>query len=216
MEDYRSTSERRYPSPPAQRRSGEIWKARLGMGFVVALTMITGALMFRVAGLGISAALSPFQQSGGAAQITPTGSTGIPTRTPTAIAGAATAIATTVAGASTPASIPGQRPAAAPTTLAGTPAPGQPPAGATPARTVVATTPAPGAPTAVRTVTTANPGAAVTATTSSGAREYSIASGDTLGAVATRNNTTVDELVKINNLPNKDVTLQVGQKIKLP
>jgi hypothetical protein len=114
------------------------------MGFVVALTMITGALMFRVAGLGISAALSPFQQSGGAAQITPTGSTGIPTRTPTAIAGAATAIATTVAGASTPASIPGQRPAAAPTTLAGTPAPGQPPAGATPARTVVATTPAPG------------------------------------------------------------------------
>jgi LysM repeat protein len=37
-----------------------------------------------------------------------------------------------------------------------------------------------------------------------------------LGAVATRNNTTVDELVKINNLPNKDVTLQVGQKIKLP
>jgi len=26
----------------------------------------------------------------------------------------------------------------------------------------------------------------------------------------------VDELVKINNLPNKDVTLQVGQKIKLP
>ena len=177
------------------------------MGFVVALTMITGALMFRVAGLGISAALSPFQQSGGAALITPTGSTGIPTRTPTA---------TTVAGASTPASIPGQPPAAAPTTLAGTPAPGQPPAGATPARTVVATTPAPGAPTAVRTVTTANPGAAVTATTSAGAREYSIASGDTLGAVATRNNTTVDELVKINNLPNKDVTLQVGQKIKLP
>ena len=216
MEDYRSTSERRYPSPPAQRRSGEIWKARLGMGFVVALTMITGALMFRVAGLGISAALSPFQQSGGAALITPTGSTGIPTRTPTAIAGAATAIATTVAGASTPASIPGQPPAAAPTTLAGTPAPGQPPAGATPARTVVATTPAPGAPTAVRTVTTANPGAAVTATTSAGAREYSIASGDTLGAVAARNNTTVDELVKINNLPNKDVTLQVGQKIKLP
>ncbi|NDE76976.1 MAG: LysM domain-containing protein [Proteobacteria bacterium] len=37
-----------------------------------------------------------------------------------------------------------------------------------------------------------------------------------MGAVATRNNTTVDELVKINNLPNKDVTLQVGQKIKLP
>ena len=176
------------------------------MGFVVALTMITGALMFRVAGLGVSAALSPFQQSGGAALVTPTGTAGMSARTPTAIAGAGTPIVTTLAGASTPASIPGQPPAAGPTA----------PAGATPARTVVATTPVPGAPTAVRTVTTANPGAAVTATTSAGARVYSIASGDTLGAVATRNNTTVDELVKINNLPNKNVTLQVGQKIKLP
>ena len=216
MEDYPSTSERRYPSPPAQRRSGEIWKARLGMGFVVALTMITGALMFRVAGLGVSAALSPFQQSGGAALVTPTGSAGLTARTPTAIAGAGTPIVTTVAGASTPASIPGQTPAAGSTTPAGTRAPGQPAGSATPARTVVATTPAPGAPTAGRTVATANPGAAVTATTSAGPREYSIASGDSLGAIATRNNTTVDDLVKVNNLPNKDVTLQVGQKIKLP
>lgn len=59
MEDYLSLSDRRYPSPSAQRRSGEHWKARLGLAVVVLMTLCTAAVLFRVAGLGVGAAISP-------------------------------------------------------------------------------------------------------------------------------------------------------------
>jgi LysM repeat protein len=58
MEEYFPAPERRYPSPSAQRRSGEHWKARLGLGFVILLTLISAAIMFRIAGLGVGTATS--------------------------------------------------------------------------------------------------------------------------------------------------------------
>jgi LysM repeat protein len=185
MDDYQP-AERPYPSPANQRRTGEIWKARLGLGFVVALTLVSSAVLFRLAGLGVAAAISPFQavptstSLGGArattAPVTPT------TLPVTGVAG--------IPGAQTP--IPGQSapPAAAP----GQPAPGGP----TPTR-------AP-SPAAVPTATVA---------TSAG-REHVVASGDTLGAIAAKYNTNVDALVRLNNFKDKNQTLNIGQKIKVP
>lgn len=43
---------------------------------------------------------------------------------------------------------------------------------------------------------------------------YAVVSGDTLGAIAARNNTTVQELAKKNNISNPDL-IRVGQQIKL-
>src|SRR5688500_14845776 len=70
MQEYFPAPERRYPSPSAQRRSGEHWKARLGLAMVVVLTLCSAAIMFRIAGLGVGAAISPFRGPalGGAAR----------------------------------------------------------------------------------------------------------------------------------------------------
>lgn len=47
------------------------------------------------------------------------------------------------------------------------------------------------------------------------ANVHIVKSGDTLSQIAVDNNTTVDELVKLNNIDNPDLIV-VGQKIKLP
>jgi len=44
--------------------------------------------------------------------------------------------------------------------------------------------------------------------------DYTVESGDTLSEIAQKNNTTVEELVRINNIEDKDI-IDVGQKIKL-
>ena len=44
---------------------------------------------------------------------------------------------------------------------------------------------------------------------------YTVKAGDTLSAIAKRFNTTVNELVKLNNISNPNL-IRVGQKIKLP
>jgi LysM repeat protein len=46
--------DRRYPSPSAQRRSGELWKARFGLVAVVLITLFSAALMFRIAGVTLA------------------------------------------------------------------------------------------------------------------------------------------------------------------
>ena len=66
MQEYVSASERRYPSPSAQRRDGEHWKARFGLGSVILLTLISAAIMFRIAGLGVGTATSAFRGQGSA------------------------------------------------------------------------------------------------------------------------------------------------------
>jgi LysM repeat protein len=68
MQEYVSASERRYPSPSAQRRDGEHWKARFGLGSVILLTLISAAIMFRIAGLGVGTATSAFRGQGTAPQ----------------------------------------------------------------------------------------------------------------------------------------------------
>lgn len=61
MEEYFPAPQRRYPSPSAQRRSGEHWKARFGLVTVIILTLCSAAIMFRIAGLGVGAAVSPLR-----------------------------------------------------------------------------------------------------------------------------------------------------------
>jgi LysM repeat protein len=40
--------------------------------------------------------------------------------------------------------------------------------------------------------------------------------GDTLFAIAQRNNTSIDAIVAANNLPNRNSTLSIGQKLIIP
>ena len=61
MEEYFPLPERRYPSPSAQRRSSEHWKARFGLVTVVVLTLLSAGMMFRLAGVGIGIAISPLR-----------------------------------------------------------------------------------------------------------------------------------------------------------
>lgn len=186
MDDYQP-ADRSYPSPSTQRRTGEIWKARLGLGFVVALTLVSAAVLFRLAGLGVAAAISPFQAA--------------PTSTPMG-AGRSTV------GPTTPTTVPT-------TTVAGTPGvptpvsgqPGAPivgtPGQSTPVQQAVAS------PTRVTPLPTAT--VAVTA-----GREHTVASGDTLGAIAAKYGTNVDTLVRLNDFKDKNQTLNIGQKVKVP
>lgn len=53
------------------------------------------------------------------------------------------------------------------------------------------------------------------ATENSTGGTYTVKSGDTLSGIANRFNTTVNELVKLNNISNPNL-IRVGQKIKLP
>lgn len=162
MQEYVSAPERRYPSPSAQRRSGEHWKARVGLGFVIVLTLCSAAIMFRIAGMGVGSAASTI-------------------RGPQPAAPAAGATARP--GGATPA--PGANQPAAQATAAPTAAPAQPTAAPSP---------------------TARPGQ----------REHIVASGDTLGAIATRYGTTVAAVVAANNLPGSNTVLNIGQRLVIP
>ena len=174
MEEYFPLPERRYPSPSAQRRSGEHWKARFGLVAVVVLTLLSAGMMFRLAGVGIGVVVSPLR-----------GQAAPPPGRPTAAATAPSASGQQ----------PGNQPAA--------PAPGA----AAPGQAA--------APTAAPTAAAA-PTAQATPTTRPGQKEYVVQSGDSLFAIAQRNNTTVDALVAANNLRSRDVVLSVGQKLIIP
>jgi LysM repeat protein len=53
-----------------------------------------------------------------------------------------------------------------------------------------------------------------TATTTSAGQYYTVASGDTLGSIAAKYSTTVDDLIRLN--PGVDPTaLHIGQKIRV-
>ena len=159
MEEYVVVPERRYPSPSAQRRSGEHWKARFGLVTVAILTLGSAAVLFRIAGLGVGAAISPLRGPAQAARPNPTA----------------------IANQAPPAAQPTAQPAAAVQPVA-----------------------APGAVTPVS--PTARPGQ----------KEYTVQGGDTLSAIASRNNSSVDAIVAANNLRSRDVTLNIGQKLIIP
>jgi LysM repeat protein len=79
MQEYFPAPERRYPSPSAQRRNGELWKARFGLGFVILLTLVSAAIMFRVAGLGVGTATSALRGASGAPPARPAAAATAPT-----------------------------------------------------------------------------------------------------------------------------------------
>ena len=53
----------RYPSPAAQRRAAEIWKARLGLGAATIITALSLVVMYRIAGLSVEAMLTVSQNT---------------------------------------------------------------------------------------------------------------------------------------------------------
>ena len=59
-------------------------------------------------------------------------------------------------------------------------------------------------------------GTATRATRTAAGRTYTVRSGDTLLAIALRYDTTVDALVKANNLTTADAILAIGQRLLLP
>jgi LysM repeat protein len=187
MEEYFPLPERRYPSPSAQRRSGEHWKARFGLAAVVILTLLSAGLMFRLAGVGVGIAVSPLRGQSAAPR--------------------PTAAATAPSAAGQPA---GEQPAA-PANPTGQQAAAQAPPAAQPttAATVVATA---AAAAAAAPTTAAQP----SPTTRPGQKEYVVQQGDTLFAIAQRNGTSVDALVAANNLRSRDATLSIGQKLIIP
>src|SRR5215210_2443808 len=79
MQEYLPAPERRYPSPSAQRRNGDLWKARFGLGFVILLTLVSAAIMFRVAGLGVGTATSALRGASGAPPARPAAAATAPT-----------------------------------------------------------------------------------------------------------------------------------------
>jgi LysM repeat protein len=186
MNDYQP-AERSFPTPATQRRTGEVWKARIGLGFVIALTLVSGAVLFRLAGLGVAAAVSPFQA---APTSTPIG------RMPTT----AGLLTSTVLPATNVAGTPrGQTPVPTQPAMPTPVAPGQ----STSSQLVGAS---PTRPPAIPTATTA-----VTV-----GREHVVASGDTLGAIAAKYGTSVDTLVRLNDFKDKNQILSIGQKVKVP
>jgi len=186
MEEYFPLPERRYPSPSAQRRSGEHWKARFGLATVVLLTLLSAGLLFRLAGVGIGVAISPFR--GQAASSRPT------------------AAATPAAGEANPS---GQPPADQSAATAANPPAANPPAAA---QQAAAQAP-PAQPTVL---STAAPTAAAQSTPRPGQKQYVVKQGDSLFAIAQQNGTTVDALVAANNLRSRDVILSVGQTLNIP
>jgi nucleoid-associated protein YgaU len=114
VQEYVAAPERRYPSPSAQRRSGEHW----GLGFVIVLTLCSAAVMFRIAGMGVGSAASSLRGPQAAPTARPAGATPAPGAAaqpgtqPAAQPAATTAAAPTAAAAQPTA-------AASPTTRAG-------------------------------------------------------------------------------------------------
>ena len=53
----------RHPSPAAQRRAAELWKARLGLGAAVIITVFSLVVMYRIAGVGVQTMLAVSQNT---------------------------------------------------------------------------------------------------------------------------------------------------------
>ncbi|HVG95825.1 MAG TPA: LysM domain-containing protein [Chloroflexota bacterium] len=186
MEEYFPAPDRRYPSPSAQRRNGEHWKARFGLGFVILLTLVSAAIMFRIAGLGVGTATSALRGQAGPAD--------------------------RPAAAATAPSASGQQPGSQPAAAAQAPAPPAGPVATAAAPAQGAGVPAAVQATAAAQPTAAQP----SPTIRPNQREHTVQGGDTLFAIAQRYDTTVDAIVAANNLPSRSVILRVGQVLVIP
>ena len=187
----------RYPSPAAQRRTAELWKARLGLGAATIITVLSLVVMYRIAGLSVEAMLTVSQNTLTTVQVLSSG-LGLPL--PEFLT--TLEISPAPAGAS-PAPAPTDSQPADGTTAQPTQAPAPTAAVAnTPvASSTVAPTPAP----------------QPTATIAAGSvREHTVVAGDTLFALARRYESGVQAIVAANNLRDSNVTLQIGQRLIIP
>jgi LysM repeat protein len=196
MEEYFPAPDRRYPSPSAQRRNGEHWKARFGLGFVILMTLASAAIMFRIAGLGVGTATSALRGQSG------------PANRPSAAATAPTSSGQQ----------PGSQPAAAPQQAA--PQQAAPPAAPPQAQPTTAPAAPAGqaaqAPVQAQVQPTVAPASQSTPTIQPNQRQHTVQGGDTLFAIAQRYGTTVDAIVAANNLSSRSVTLRIGQVLVIP
>ncbi|HEX2036342.1 MAG TPA: LysM peptidoglycan-binding domain-containing protein [Chloroflexota bacterium] len=115
MDYLAPTPDRRYPSPSAQRRNGEHWKARFGLGFVIILTLVSAAIMFRIAGLGVGTATSTLRGAPAQGPVAPNAAATAPSGTGQQ-AGNLPAVTPTPAPAVAPTSPPAASPTQAPPT----------------------------------------------------------------------------------------------------
>ena len=193
----RPTPSTRHPSPSAQRRAAELWKARLGLGAAVIITVFSLVVMYRIAGVGVQTMLTASQNT-----LTTVIGIGASLGLPLPDFLTTLEISTPPTG-TTPAPAPADGQPTDATTAQPTPAPAPPPAVAnTPVATsTAAPTPAP-QPTA-----TIAPGSV---------REHTVVAGDTLFALARRYESSVQAIVAANNLRDSNVTLQIGQRLIIP
>ncbi len=195
----RPATSTRYPSPSAQRRAAELWKARLGLGAAVIITVFSLVVMYRIAGVGVQTMLTVSQNT----LITVQGlSAGLGLPLPE---GLSTLVISPAPAAESPAPVPaGGQPADSPTSQ--------------PAQTPVPTTASPVADTPAASSTVApTPAPQATATLAPGSvREHTVEAGDTLFALARRYESSVQAIVAANNLRDSNVTLQIGQRLIVP
>ncbi len=194
----RPATSTRYPSPSAQRRAAELWKARLGLGAAVIITVFSLVVMYRIAGVGVQTMLTVSQNT--LTTVLGLGaSLGLPIPD-----GLSTLLISPAPAAESPAPVPaGGQPADSSTSQpAQTPGPTTAAAANTPvASSTVTPTPAPQA----------------TATLAPGSvREHTVEAGDTLFALARRYESSVQAIVAANNLRDSNVTLQIGQRLIVP
>ena len=188
----RPTLPTRHPSPAAQRRAAELWKARLGLGAAVIITVFSLVVMYRIAGVGVQTMLTVSQN-------TLTTVVGLGTSLGLPLPDFLTTLEVSPAptGAS-PAPTPADSTTAQPTQA---PAPTAAAANTPVASSTVAPTPAPEA----------------TATVAPGSvREHTVVAGDTLFALARRYESSVQAIVAANNLRDSNVTIQIGQRLIIP
>ena len=186
----------RYPSPAAQRRTAELWKARLGLGAATIITVLSLVVMYRIAGVSVEAMLTVSQNTLTTVQVLSSG-LGLPLPE----------FLTTLE--------------ISPAPTGDSPAAGQPPADATTAQPTQA--PAPTAAVVVANTPVASstvaptPAPEATATVAPGSvREHTVVAGDTLFALARRYESSVQAIVAANNLRDSNVTLQIGQRLIVP
>lgn len=179
-------SQRAYPSPAAQRRLAELWKARVGLASTVIIALFSLLVMFRIAGVGVQAMLTVSQNTLVTIQGIGIG-LGLPlpdalntfllrprmyesTVVPQPTQAVLSRIVPTSADPSSAKRTPGPQPAIQPTA-------------------------------------TLMPGSV---------REHTVEAGDTLFALARRYETRVQAIVAANNLRDSNATLRVGLRLIVP
>ncbi|MAG36201.1 MAG: hypothetical protein CL878_08150 [Dehalococcoidia bacterium] len=195
----RPATHTRYPSPAAQRRAAELWKARLGLASAVIITVFSLVVMYRIAGVGVQTMLTVTQNA-----LTTVQGLGIGLGLPLP-EGLSTLLISPAPAAESPAPAPADIRAADSTT----PQPTRPPS---PTSASVAVD----APSTSSTVVPGPPPQPTATLVPGSVRQHAVEAGDTLFALARRYESSVQAIVAANNLRDSNVTLRVGQQLIVP